>query len=122
MLAIAAKKNETTGLSIPYLEGDGMNLAFPDNTFNAVTIAFGLRNFSNWHDGLHELHRIVRPGNLSFWNFQRRSFPDLSNFLIFTSVTFYHALGAPSAVHAEHMSTCPIRLQSSPTKLDLLHS
>jgi demethylmenaquinone methyltransferase/2-methoxy-6-polyprenyl-1,4-benzoquinol methylase len=62
MLSIAADKNAKANLTIPYLEGDGMNLAFADNTFDAVTIAFGLRNFSNWKDGLIELHRIVKPG------------------------------------------------------------
>jgi demethylmenaquinone methyltransferase / 2-methoxy-6-polyprenyl-1,4-benzoquinol methylase len=62
MLDIAWEKNAKKNLSIPYLEGDGMNLAFPDQTFDAVTIAFGLRNFSNWLDGLKELHRIVKKG------------------------------------------------------------
>ncbi len=62
MLAVAAEKNPKNNLTIPYLEGDGMNLSFADNTFDAVTIAFGLRNFSNWHDGLVELHRITKKG------------------------------------------------------------
>jgi demethylmenaquinone methyltransferase / 2-methoxy-6-polyprenyl-1,4-benzoquinol methylase len=60
MLAVAAEKNLKNNLSIPYLEGDGMNLAFADETFDAVTVAFGLRNFSNWLDGLKELRRIVK--------------------------------------------------------------
>jgi demethylmenaquinone methyltransferase / 2-methoxy-6-polyprenyl-1,4-benzoquinol methylase len=62
MLAVAAEKNPKNSLTIPYLEGDGMNLSFDDNTFDAVTIAFGLRNFSNWHEGLIELHRILKVG------------------------------------------------------------
>jgi demethylmenaquinone methyltransferase / 2-methoxy-6-polyprenyl-1,4-benzoquinol methylase len=62
MLAVAAEKNPKNNLTIPYLEGDGMNLSFDDNTFDAVTIAFGLRNFSNWHDGLIELQRILKVG------------------------------------------------------------
>ncbi len=48
--------------SIPYLEADGMNLSFADESFDAVTVAFGLRNFSNWQDGLRELHRILKVG------------------------------------------------------------
>lgn len=60
MLAIAKDKNAPENLTIPYLEADGMNLSFADNTFDAVTIAFGLRNFSNWEDGLRELHRILK--------------------------------------------------------------
>jgi demethylmenaquinone methyltransferase/2-methoxy-6-polyprenyl-1,4-benzoquinol methylase len=39
-----------------------MNLSFADASFDAVTIAFGLRNFSNWQDGLRELHRVLKKG------------------------------------------------------------
>lgn len=62
MLAVAAGKNEKNGLSIPYLEADGMNLSFADATFDAITIAFGLRNFSNWKAGLVEFERLLKPG------------------------------------------------------------
>ena len=62
MLAVARDKNTKNNLSIPYVEGDGMNLSFPDNTFDAVTIAFGLRNFSNWLDGIKELRRVLKIG------------------------------------------------------------
>ncbi len=62
MLEIAFDKNAKNQTSIPYIEADGMNLSFADNTFDAVTIAFGLRNFSNWQDGLVELHRILKKG------------------------------------------------------------
>ena len=62
MLAVAAAKNRKNAAAIPYLEADGMNLSFADETFDAVTIAFGLRNFSNWQDGLTELHRILKKG------------------------------------------------------------
>ncbi len=62
MLSVAAEKNGKNQLSIPYLEADGMNLSFADATFDAVTIAFGLRNFSNWPDGLAEFHRILKKG------------------------------------------------------------
>jgi len=62
MLEIAFHKNDKNKTAIPYIEADGMNLSFADNTFDAVTIAFGLRNFSNWQDGLVELHRILKKG------------------------------------------------------------
>ena len=58
MLSIAAEK----ATSIPFVEGDAMRLGFADNSFDAVTIAFGLRNLSNVADGLVELHRILKPG------------------------------------------------------------
>lgn len=62
MLEIASDKTAKTNVSIPFVEADGMNLSFADETFDAVTIAFGLRNFSNWKDGLIELHRILKKG------------------------------------------------------------
>jgi demethylmenaquinone methyltransferase/2-methoxy-6-polyprenyl-1,4-benzoquinol methylase len=60
MLAIAKEKNPKNNASIPYIEADGMNLSFADDGFDAVTIAFGLRNFSNWQEGLRELHRVLK--------------------------------------------------------------
>jgi len=62
MLQIAFNKNEKNALKIPYIEADGMNLSFADESFDAVTIAFGLRNFSNWQNGLIEFHRILKKG------------------------------------------------------------
>ena len=59
MLSIAHEKSRE---SIPYIEADAMNLPFADNEFDAVTIAFGLRNLPNVPHGLTELHRIVKPG------------------------------------------------------------
>ncbi len=61
MLEIAFDKNAKNAVEIPYTEADGMNLSFAPNSFDAVTIAFGLRNFSNWRNGLIELHRILKP-------------------------------------------------------------
>lgn len=61
MLAVASEKNHKESLAIPYVEGDAMKLGFADDTFDAVTIAFGLRNLSNFRDGLIELCRILKP-------------------------------------------------------------
>ena len=62
MLAIAKSKSETQTQAIPYIEGDAMGLPFDSDRFDAVTIAFGLRNLSNVPEGLKELHRIIKPG------------------------------------------------------------
>lgn len=62
MLAVAAKKTIAEKVEIPYLEADAMALSFADDSFDAVTIAFGLRNLPNFENGLKELHRILKPG------------------------------------------------------------
>jgi demethylmenaquinone methyltransferase / 2-methoxy-6-polyprenyl-1,4-benzoquinol methylase len=62
MLAVAADKNAGEGLTIPYVEADAMRLAFANDTFDALTIAFGLRNLPNFENGLRELLRVLKPG------------------------------------------------------------
>ncbi len=64
MLAVMREKVEKVGLTemISIEEGDGENLRFPDNTFDRVTIAFGIRNFENRPKGLKEMLRVLKPG------------------------------------------------------------
>ncbi|MRJ76075.1 demethylmenaquinone methyltransferase [Aeromicrobium sp. SMF47] len=47
---------------LPFTAGDGMLLPFGDETFDAVTISFGLRNIVDPIEGLRELRRVTRPG------------------------------------------------------------
>lgn len=44
------------------LVADGMNLPFEDGVFDAVTIAYGLRNMASWDGALAELSRVLKPG------------------------------------------------------------
>lgn len=62
MLAVARAKNISDHTKIPYVESDAMNLSFADESFDALTIAFGLRNLANFATGLRELHRVLKPG------------------------------------------------------------
>lgn len=61
MLAIADRKAQMANFSIPYIEADAMTLPLADETFDAATIAFGLRNLPNYENGLQELCRVLRP-------------------------------------------------------------
>lgn len=89
MLAIAKTKTSDLGFSIPYVEGDALGLSFADESFDAVTIAFGLRNLANFQDGLSELHRILKKGGklaiLEFSSPVVPGFRQLFNFY-FTSI------------------------------------
>jgi demethylmenaquinone methyltransferase/2-methoxy-6-polyprenyl-1,4-benzoquinol methylase len=62
MLEIARRKAEADSRSIPFVEGDALRLPFADETFDAVTIAFGLRNLAGVADGLRELRRVLKEG------------------------------------------------------------
>ncbi|WP_107764490.1 demethylmenaquinone methyltransferase [Nocardioides terrigena] len=47
---------------LPFTAGDGTRLPFSDDTFDAVTISFGLRNIVDPEAGLREMRRVTRPG------------------------------------------------------------
>lgn len=55
------KAQELEGI-ISLETGDSENLRFGDETFDAVTVAFGVRNFENLEKGLSEMRRVLRPG------------------------------------------------------------
>ncbi len=48
------------------LQGDGLHLPFPAASFDAVTIAWGLRNFADRLAGLREMRRVLRPGGRAY--------------------------------------------------------
>ena len=64
MLAYGRKKVTKQGLDdlIELVQGDSEDLPFPDDSFDAVTVSFGVRNFENLEKGLAEMQRVLRPG------------------------------------------------------------
>ena len=62
---IKIKKLNLDG-EISMQKGDAENLPFSDNRFDAVTVAFGVRNFENLNKGLSELRRVVKEGKSIF--------------------------------------------------------
>lgn len=60
MMAIAKEKAQALGLdAIRFEQEDCMKLSYDDCTFDAVTVAFGVRNFESLDKGLSELHRVL---------------------------------------------------------------
>lgn len=47
---------------ISFMKEDCMNLSFANNTFDAITAAFGIRNFEHLDKGLSEMHRVLKKG------------------------------------------------------------
>lgn len=64
MLEVGKKKVSQKKLdsTIEMVVGDSENLPFSDHSFDAVTVAFGVRNFENLEKGLAEIYRVLAPG------------------------------------------------------------
>lgn len=68
MLSVGRKKVEDAGLAnrVTLTQGDCLSLPFPDNSFDVVTVAFGVRNFEHLDKGYSEMARVLRPGGMLF--------------------------------------------------------
>lgn len=79
MLSFGIEKMKKLGLEdkIELKVGDSENLQFEDNTFDAITVSFGVRNYENLEKGLTDMLRVLKPGGycliLEFSN--PKSFP-----------------------------------------------
>jgi len=64
MLHFGQEKIAKLGLGnkITLQAGDSETITFPDRTFDAITVAFGVRNFENLEKGLSEMCRVLKPG------------------------------------------------------------
>jgi demethylmenaquinone methyltransferase/2-methoxy-6-polyprenyl-1,4-benzoquinol methylase len=62
MLAVARKKSAGKGLPVAFELGNTLEISYPDNHFDAVTCAFGLRNVDDRSRALLEMTRVAAPG------------------------------------------------------------
>jgi demethylmenaquinone methyltransferase/2-methoxy-6-polyprenyl-1,4-benzoquinol methylase len=83
MLEIGRQKVEAAGLGtkIELQSGDSQTINFADGTFDAVMVAFGIRNFERLETGLREILRVMKPGaQLVVLEFSRPRTPGLRQF------------------------------------------
>jgi demethylmenaquinone methyltransferase/2-methoxy-6-polyprenyl-1,4-benzoquinol methylase len=65
MMAVGRERLLNRGLAqVQFCQADGENLPFPDDTFDCVSIGFGLRNFTNKIRALSEMRRLLKPGGV----------------------------------------------------------
>ena len=86
MLEIGREKVLKAGLDkhIELQSGDSEAIKFPDNTFDAVTVAFGVRNFEHLEQGLAEIRRVLKPGcKLIVLEFSKPKIPGIEQFYNF---------------------------------------
>lgn len=62
MIEAAKKKAPKHGPDVRFLLADALDLPFEDASFDAVTVAFGLRNMVDYDAALREMYRVLRPG------------------------------------------------------------
>ncbi len=80
MLDIAEEKHRRLASKFPvrFVEADAQNLPFADESFQAVTVAFGLRNVQDTQRGLQEMTRVCAPGGqVAVLEFSRPTLPGL---------------------------------------------
>ena len=74
MLEVAANRSQKSAASSPnknpkskiqnpkFLQGDAQQIPFAENSFDVVTVGYGLRNLTSWERGLDEMFRVAKPG------------------------------------------------------------
>ncbi|MEZ4948799.1 MAG: bifunctional demethylmenaquinone methyltransferase/2-methoxy-6-polyprenyl-1,4-benzoquinol methylase UbiE [Saprospiraceae bacterium] len=78
MLEVGRKKIKSRNMDqvIEMVQGDSEKLPFQDNTFEAVTVAFGVRNFENLEQGLSEMFRVLKKdGQVVILEFSKPKMP-----------------------------------------------
>ena len=128
MLKFAQQKILRRGLQslIVMEEGSAERLRYSDNMFDAVIVAFGIRNFSNLDQGLREMLRVIRPGGaamiLEFSRPRRTPFKQLYPFYF---ARILPRLGGMISKSPEAYQYLPSTVQAFPDGerlLDILHS
>jgi demethylmenaquinone methyltransferase/2-methoxy-6-polyprenyl-1,4-benzoquinol methylase len=64
MLEVAAQR-QLAGAKAPnlrFIQGDAQQLPYPENSFDVVTVGYGLRNLTSWEQGVDEMYRVAKPG------------------------------------------------------------
>jgi len=117
MLKLAKQKIKRRGLTgkITVEEGSAEELRFTDGSFDAVMVAFGIRNFSDLYGGLQEMFRVLRPGGavmiLEFSKPRRAPFRQIYSFY-FTRIL--PRLGGVISQNPEAYQYLPSTVQAFP--------
>lgn len=64
MLALARRKLDAPDSRVPLVQGDALDLPFSDDSLDALTVAFGLRNFGDTSRAAATMRRVLRPGGM----------------------------------------------------------
>ena len=97
MLAAGEKRDDSRALEdrLTWVCGDGQNLPLPDNSADALTVSFGIRNFGDRIEGLRDFKRVLKPGGrLAILEFSHMTAPMLQKAYDAYSFNFIPKMGA----------------------------
>lgn len=109
--------------NITYVQGDAEQIAFPDDTFDAAMVGFGIRNLTHLKRGFTEMHRVLKPGGkLICLEFSRPNNPLFRALYDFYSFNIMPVLGGLLTGSAESYTCLPetIRMFPLPEELSAL--
>jgi demethylmenaquinone methyltransferase / 2-methoxy-6-polyprenyl-1,4-benzoquinol methylase len=123
MLEIARGKITGKGLQkiISFKQNDAERIPFSDGSFDAVTVAFGVRNYEDLRKGLSEMKRVLRPGGMMLiLEFSHPSATPLKQFYRFYSRFVIPFIGKLISNHSDAYRYLPESVAAFPSGGDFL--
>jgi len=109
--------NEKFAGRLDWVCADGQNLPYPDRSFDAVTVSFGIRNFADREAGLREFRRVLKPGGrLAILEFSHMTVPALQAAYDTYSFNVIPRLGSLVAGDAESYQYLVESIRKFPTQ------
>jgi demethylmenaquinone methyltransferase/2-methoxy-6-polyprenyl-1,4-benzoquinol methylase len=124
MLKVGEKKIKKKGLDhiIKLEQGDAENLKYDTDYFDAVTVAFGVRNYENLLKGLKEMHRVLRPGGkVAILEFSKPSSFPIKNIYNFYFKNILPNIGKKVSKNDEAYTYLPESVQQFPEGRDFMN-
>jgi demethylmenaquinone methyltransferase / 2-methoxy-6-polyprenyl-1,4-benzoquinol methylase len=124
MLNIARRKVTEKGLQevISFKQGDAERIPFADGAFDAVTVAFGVRNYEDLCKGLSEMKRVLRPGGtMMILEFSHPAATPFKQFYRFYSRSVIPFIGKLISSHSDAYTYLPESVAAFPSGDDFLH-
>jgi len=108
------------GLPVHNVEADALRLPLPDRTFDAATIAFGLRNLEDPRRGLAEMHRVLKPGGvLAVLEFSKPVVPVMASIFNLYFNRVLPRIGAAISGDGKAYQYLPDSVRKFPAQLEL---
>ncbi len=128
MLELGRKKIEKLGASdrIQLLTADSEGIPFADASFDAVTVAFGVRNFENLEKGLSEMLRVLKPGGklvvLEFSKPKQPAFKGIYNLYMTVVAPGFGSMIAKNKEAYEYLKESMLRFPEGPQFVQILNN